>query len=466
LTWKWIDEASDTVASTASVNTLASGMYTIEIRDRNNCLELRDLTIPEVAPILIDEIEVVPSKCFNTKEGSITLNASGGTGVFDPFSWFFVDGEEALSGNSNGNSETLDLLQRGTYEVTITDTNGCERDTTLIVESPPDFVLTTEIDTVDCFGEATGGVDITVGGATGPYGYEWFGTSVFVTDEDPTGLPTGEYAVRVTDAVGCITDSLVFVPQNAKIIPTLVAKDVACKNEASGSIEVLLQGGRPQFQFAWEQNGQSRSEDINLLSDLEPARYTVTITDRLGCQADTNYVVSEPEEEFIVDLFQDTICRDAFEPGTLSVEASGGVPVYSYRWDDGTTTSFNSLFAGDYTVEVSDQAGCVRTLDATVEEVTTFDIQRIDSSPSKCTDNASGSATISLENINYEFGVENLIITDVIWSGLPEEKGLTTNMLKGEEWHFVELIDQFGCSAIDSVFIENPPAFEIFLVSH
>ena len=466
LTYNWLDEDGNTVGTEATVSTLRSGTYSVEIRDRNNCLEIVEVNIPEVAPVIIDAIDIVDSRCFNTNEGSITIEVSGGQNIFKPYEWTKLSSGESLDGIDNGgNSETLGQLQRGNYAVTIKDQNDCPIDTMLVVDSPPDFSIAAVIDTVDCFGDATGSVDISVSGAIAPYSYEWFGGSVFTQDEDPSNLPRNDYAVRVTDNVGCFQDSTFFVPENEKIVPTLRTTDVACKNEATGKIELFLAGGKPGFRFDWQQNGQPLGIDSSTISTLEPGRFTVTVTDQLGCVADTNYVVTEPETEFIVSVIPDTICRDAFEPGRLEVVAEGGIPFYTYLWSDGSNESFNNLPAGDYTVAASDQAGCIRELDVTLEEVTTFEITQIDASTAKCADQASGTATINIEDINYEFGTENLVIEDIIWSGLPEEKELTTNRLTGGEWHFVELIDQFGCSALDSVFIDNPPALGLDLVS-
>ena len=461
LTWTWTNEAGDTVATTNEATDLASGNYKIEVVDANGCPEFREINIPTVEAVVFETFKVDSSRCFNTTEGSISLTAAGGTGVYQSFDWISASDQQQLAGVSIGNTETISNLAVGMYNVTITDTNGCPRDTSFIVESPPPFEFEATIDTVACFGDASGGINAEMTGAVSPYDYEWFGPTGTLTVEDPSGLFSDTYGLRVTDDVGCMFEGSVFVPENDKLIPSLLPNNIACKNESSGSIEVFLDGGKPGFSFLWEQNGNPIPLDTRKIEGLIPANYAVTIMDALGCVADTNYLITEPAAEFLVSVIQDTICKDAFEPGRLSVIATGGEPDYTYAWSDGSSEPIKDFFAGDYSVIVSDRAGCEREVEASVVEVTNFDILSIDASPAKCNNEANGSASIDLANVSYEFGNENLEIIDVLWEGFPENKELTIDILNGGRTYTVQLTDEYGCRAIDSVFVENPQQFEL-----
>ena len=97
-------------------------------------------------------------------------------------------------------------------------------------------------------------------------------------------------------------------------------------------------GGRGDFSYQWTRNGMAIPDTERILENLAPAVYAVTLTDELGCMAETSYEVTEPSTDFVVALTQDTICSDAlggFEDGVLSVTASGGVTPYIYDWSDG-----------------------------------------------------------------------------------------------------------------------------------
>lgn len=57
-----------------------------------------------------------------------------------------------------------------------------------------------QITHVDCPGQPTGAIDITVAGGSGNYTYQWTGPGVVPDAEDQSGLDVGTYRVTVTDA--------------------------------------------------------------------------------------------------------------------------------------------------------------------------------------------------------------------------------------------------------------------------
>ncbi len=464
LTWTWTNEAGDVVATNREATNLSAGKYDIEIRDANGCPEFTSIEITAPEPVVITEFTVNPTRCFDTAEGSISVTVAGGTGVFEAFEWNKQTSTDPVNGTAIGNTETAENLSRGFYNVRIMDTNQCPTDTTLEVSSPPAFSFSAEIDTVDCFGDASGGIIPTVTGSVGPYSYQWLSSTVLITDEAPTGLLSDEYDVIVTDAVGCTHIDTVFVPENRLIEPQLNVTEIACKGESTGDIEVFLSGGRPDFSYSWTKNGAPLAETTRKIENLEPGNYEVSILDVLGCPAEISHIITEPAAIFVVDVIADTICRDAFEPGRLTVEASGGVPGYSYEWGDGATTPTQDYFAGNYTVKVTDNAGCERNIETAIEEVRFFDIsEALSQTAAKCNDEASGSATINLPEIDYIFGNENLVISNVLWSGFPDQNALTIENLTGGQEYKVQLTDKFGCTALDSLTIENPEEFGIAL---
>jgi hypothetical protein len=65
--------------------------------------------------------------------------------------------------------------------------------------------------TVSECGSATGAIDLTPTGGTGPYTYLWTTTdgsdlSGQNTNQDLTALPPGTYSVKITDANKCVTN--------------------------------------------------------------------------------------------------------------------------------------------------------------------------------------------------------------------------------------------------------------------
>lgn len=88
------------------------------------------------------------------------------------------------------------------------------------------------------------------------------------------------------------------------------------------------------------------------------------VTDQNGCTAFDNVIISEPSE-LIADIIShtDETC-DGNNDGTATVNATGGLPPYTYDWSNDGTGDFDDPFAmtgladGDYTVVVKDANGC------------------------------------------------------------------------------------------------------------
>jgi len=72
--------------------------------------------------------------------------------------------------------------------------------------------LSSEHTDVECFGESTGSINITVTGGVEPYHYSWTGPGSFTsTNQDLTGLVAGSYSVTVTDAGGICNESATII---------------------------------------------------------------------------------------------------------------------------------------------------------------------------------------------------------------------------------------------------------------
>ena len=152
----------------------------------------------EVQPIL-----TAPS-CPGFPDGSVELMIEGGTPPYD-IDWGGVD---------------PDNLPPGAYTFTITDAAGCVVGGNLLLEGPPAIQIGVDAITPSDAGQATGAVNITVEGGTpapsgAPYTFIWRTNGVTVsTDEDPSGLPAGDYTVQVIDANGCaVTSQPITIPQ-------------------------------------------------------------------------------------------------------------------------------------------------------------------------------------------------------------------------------------------------------------
>jgi len=59
-----------------------------------------------------------------------------------------------------------------------------------------------------------------------------------------------------------------------------IADDIYCIGSAEGTIQLIIQGGSPNYTCVW-----NTGEDADQITNLMPGMYSVTVTDATGCVA-------------------------------------------------------------------------------------------------------------------------------------------------------------------------------------
>mgnify|MGYP000753557205 CR=1 FL=1 len=185
-------------ATTESLSGLAAGTYAIVVTDANGCTESSTVTVPQNVLPLTYVSQTVDPLCNGTAEGAIFLAVSGG---LMPYS--FLWSNPGLQGDS------LTGLPAGTYEVTLTDSNGSEFAESFMLTEPSPVVIAMGA-TPAWSNENNGTASAAASGGTGPYTYLWNNGA---TTENLSGLAAGTYTVVVTDANGCTQSNAVVVQQ-------------------------------------------------------------------------------------------------------------------------------------------------------------------------------------------------------------------------------------------------------------
>ncbi|MDG1913816.1 MAG: T9SS type A sorting domain-containing protein [Crocinitomix sp.] len=170
-----------------SVIGVPAGFYEVTVTDALGCeVTKSDLVLNE--PDMIQLLnQAVAATCFDAADGSIIVNAIGGTA---PYLYTWPDGEY---GNVRGD------LTAGTYDVNIVDYNGCFKTQEVTIIQPEELALTSfTVNNKIC----KASINVLPTGGTAPYTYEWEDGSV---EGFKTGLCPGLYKVNVTDNHGCAT---------------------------------------------------------------------------------------------------------------------------------------------------------------------------------------------------------------------------------------------------------------------
>jgi gliding motility-associated-like protein len=323
-------------ATSANINSLAAGTYTLSVMDATNCIATITTTIQQPTAVQLNETHTNVS-CFGGNNAAINLTANGGTGAFN-FVW------------SNGETtEDIQQLTIGNYIVSITDANGCSSSNTINITQPTALAVTETHKDFACASNP-GKIQVTTTGGTTPYQYTWTNGATSATINN---LNSGTYTATITDANGCIATQSVNITALHALAASSTTVPVTCFGGNNGSINVTTNGGTTPYNFNWS-NG-AKTEDI---SNLTANGYTLTITDANNCSLATTTTIPQPSAVQIFSTINSASCNGAVD-GSITLNILGGTAPYNYTWSNGGNTNINSnLSASIYSVTVQDANNC------------------------------------------------------------------------------------------------------------
>ena len=276
--------------------------------------------------------------------GAIDLTVNGGVA---PFTYLWSNGDV---------TEDLNEIPAGSYDVIVTDSNGCTSTRIMSLSEPLSALALTETHTdALCIGGDQGTIDLTVAGGTPDYTYLWNNNEIA---EDIIDLVPGVYTGQVTDGNGCI-DSIsieILDPSNTMEL-SIVETDVSCFEGEDGALDLTVVGGAAPYSFDW--SNTEASED---LSGLLTGNYFVIVTDANTCESFISGFVDQPDAALSAsDVVTSVICNSD-STGVIDITTSGGTLPYSFDWDNGSIDEdIDSLPAGTYTLVITDDNLCTDT---------------------------------------------------------------------------------------------------------
>jgi gliding motility-associated-like protein len=429
-------------ATTPTISGLIAGLYTLTVTDSKGCIAVYDYTLTEPAQALSVVLTKTDILCNGDATGVVETTIDGGTPNYT-YLW-----------GNGATTEDISNLLAGNYSVVVTDNNGCTIGANLtLVEPAAPLALSTVITDVDCYGNNSGAVDLSITGGTSPYVQLWSNLGTIVlsdTTEDLSNLIADTYTVLVTDTNGCTAtmNSIVNQP-SAPLAITGIVDDANCFGLNDGAIDITVTGGTTLYTYSWS-SGQS-TEDI---STVLSGGYTVIVTDSSLCVETMNFVIDQPLAPLSVVTFTTNVLCNGDSDGTIESEASGGTMPYTYAWSNGETTDdIGSLLTGVYTLTVTDDQGCTAFTGATINQPDplVFTPAVIDAS---CYGYADGEITITLaggvQPYYFNWGNQNEILLNN-----PSE---TLTGLMAEEY-FIRVRDENGCINEQTVILNQPAPF-------
>jgi gliding motility-associated-like protein len=328
-TYLWSNGAT-TQAITVSPS--ATTTYTVSVTNANGCTSASAASqVITVNPLPVATITPSGATTF-CQGGNVVLTAGPATGV--TYLW------------SNGlTTPTITATASGNYSVVVTSSAGCSATATAVsvtVNALPLAAISNVGPTTFCQG---GSVTLI---ATPGTSYLWSGNNA--TTQSNAILTSGNYTVTVMNAAGCTATS---TPTTVIVNPLPVATITpsGATTFCQGGNVVLTAGPATGVTYLWS-NGLT----MPTITATASGNYSVVVTSSAGCSATATAVtvtVNALPLAAISTIGATTFCQG----GSVTLMATPGT---SYLWSGSgaTTQSISVTTSGNYTVTVTNAAGC------------------------------------------------------------------------------------------------------------
>jgi len=340
--------------TTQNISNLPAGTYAVTVTDANSCTAFASVTLTNIPGPSLQVSAFVNETC-SYGNGSATVSAINGA---SPYNYKWSDGN---------NTATASGLHAGTYTCTVTDANTCTAINSVIITNTPGPTLAiTGIDSASC-GIADGSSTLSVNGGTQPYSYNW-NSSPSQFAQNLVNVPTGYYAVTVTDANSCTVSIPVEIDQKPGPSASVSSSNEIC-NKSDGSASVIATGGLGIYFYLWS-NGQTTQADTGLVQ----GSYSVTVSDG-GCSTSQTVNVLEtlgPTAAFIAQPQILTIID-----GNVNFTDNSVGNIVNWIWNFGDNTPYGSgvntihqyqnIGAYLVTLIIIDNNGCSDTIKDTIK---------------------------------------------------------------------------------------------------
>jgi gliding motility-associated-like protein len=467
-TWSTVDGSGLDLTSLPQAG-LTAGSYRLTVVEPaatgRGCTVTRDFVLTNQRTPSVDGA-VADVTCYGGNNGSITAIVATEMTI-NQYNW------SGPGITSKALSEQLNLVV-GTYQLAVTDVDGCMATRTFDVHEPTaiNYTLTSTLD--NCNPHSSSITLNSISGGTGSvYHYYWQGPGIVATTANLTGLTkAGLYTVTASDDNNCQLVKSLYITEGIQL-DTAVVRPM-CFGGTNGSILVTAKGGSGNFKYTWSKNGVViPTETTAAISNIGAGTYRAVVTDLtesvsgVSCSQSIDIVIND-KAPFVIDESITPIGCFGETNGAINITVSGGTPSYQYLWNGSGVIAGaedqSLLKGGTYSVTITDQNGCKASESYVITEPTAlaFDL--------KVTQTSCAGDAGELEVLNASGGT-SLATTPFYnfqWAGpgvLPVNTSTTkvSNLIAGD--YTVQMSDKNGCkltksatlyAAIDATFSVKP----------
>lgn len=320
------------------------GTHTIYVKDATGCVISLLMDVYQANPSIIIA-ETITNDSNNTNEGKIVLNVSGGV---SPYNYSLKDANGKIIPSKTTNPFTG--LAAGSYEVFITDSQGCTSSKAVnILNAPTPLTTTSTVTPITCV-ITTGMITITPNGGTLPYQYSIDNGNNYSSSNVFSNLDAGTYNLKVLDAQNAVVSAIATIDPIKIPEITVTSKNILCHGDSNGSILVGASNGKAPNLFSI--NGGTYGS-YNLFENLSAGNYVLSVKDSNGCVVSKSVVLEDPAPITAEVTFIDR---------SVTIKASGGYGKYEYALDGGNyqqSNIYSNVSYGNHTIYVKDPNNCI-----------------------------------------------------------------------------------------------------------
>ncbi|RYE01832.1 MAG: hypothetical protein EOP50_01330, partial [Sphingobacteriales bacterium] len=440
-----ITGSGGTFGSSNTFSGLTGGTYNIAVKDADGYIRTNTVTLTDPATIAFS-VNTVNNACNGTSLGSITVNASGGTGSI---SYSKDNGANFVSGNQ------FTSLSAGSYQVIVRDGNNCQASQAVVLTDPAAVSFTTNAVNNACNGTSLGSISVNASGGSGQLQYSKDGGANYQSSNVFSGLPAGSYSIRVKDANECgAAAQTVTLTDPSAITYTTTIVNNACNDGTLGSITFNATGGTGTLNYSI--NNGVAYQASNLFSNLSAGAYQLLVKDANGCLNAQNATLSDPPVISFTTVVVDNACNGT-SLGSITVNASGGTGTLTYSKNNGgvyqASNLFSALAGGTYQVRVKDANNCsvVQAITLTDPAVLAYSTTNVNIT---CNGGSNGSITFggSGGTAPYTYSITGVNGT---YQSSTAFSSLTANTYN------VAINDAHNCTAVGTVTLTQPAAVTV-----
>ena len=235
----------------------------------------------------------------------------------------------------------------------------------------------------------------------------------------------GTYTAYVKDGFGCLANSQprkITESDNPLAISYTVVKKASCDGGANGSVTINISGGTPDFKInismgATTVVNTTTSQNTYNISTISPdVSYTVTVTDKRGCEQTTYFTIGKAVFNITGVLTSPSLC-DTKQTGQISFNVENGAANYNFSlykkvgasYTENTANkesiavanaSFTDLYTGYYKLTVSESKGCTAVVADIFVDVTNpkIIVGATESSKALCNNSPTGATSNTIGN--------------------------------------------------------------------